>query len=90
MTPETSPQTPPPNGKFGPFSAAWLYPKEWDLSDLQGEQSPDSDEGRAWMDGSNRAELTDEQQAASRAQRMPDSYEPFHEVHTLPSGWDLS
>jgi hypothetical protein len=90
MPPEISPQNPVPTGKFDPFPAAWLYPKEWDMSALQGQQTPGSDEGRAWLDDSNRTELTDEQLDAPRTQQMPDSYEPFREHHTLPPGWDLS
>ena len=90
MSPETPPQSPPPNGKFDPFSSSWLYPKEWTLSDLQDEQSQGSSESRPGMDGSNPAELPDDQLAANKAQMMPDSYEPFQELRTIPSGWDLS
>jgi hypothetical protein len=123
MSPETPPQSPPPNGKFDPFSSSWLYPKEWNLSDLQDEGdcdvcketyatsrlrrsvertqllSPGSSEGPPEMDGSNHDEGGPDEQLAGedRAQMMPeiatatlDSYEPFHELRTIPSGWDLS
>jgi len=95
MSPETPPQS-PPNGKFDPFSSSWLYPKEWNLSDLQDDEdcgaiwSPGSSESRPGMDGSNPTELPDDQLAADKAQMMPDSYEPFQELRTIPSGWDLS
>ena len=98
MSPETTPQSPPPNGKFDPFSSSWLYPKEWNLSDLHNEQSQGSSESRPGVDGSNHDEEgPDEQLAANQAPMMPeiatatlDSYEPFQELRTIPSGWDLS
>jgi hypothetical protein len=90
MPQETSPQNPAPHGKFDPFSSSWLYPKEWNLSDFHGEQSQDVGESRPGMDGPNPAELPDDPIAANKGQMMPDSYEPFQELRTIPSGWDLS
>jgi hypothetical protein len=90
MFPETPPQSPPTHGKFDPFSSSWLYPKEWNLSDLHDDQSPGVTENRPGMDGSNPADLPDDPLAVNKGQMMPDSYEPFQELRTIPSGWDLS
>jgi hypothetical protein len=90
MAPETSPQNPALYRKFDPFSSSWLYPKEWNLSDLQDEQTPASSKDQPRMDGPNVDDLPDELLASYKSQCMPDSYEPFKELRTLPSGWDLS
>ncbi len=76
MTPKKSNPPPVPPQEYDPFSYPHLYPSGWILDDSEIDHDLPANEASG-------------QEPKPNGSSLPSWYEPFHDLRTFPSGWDL-